>query len=118
VLHSLTCCIGQVDLGESTRSDLLGGEQVTVVHAFSNLFYEHPLIRLAPAAAPHGRQGATELGLVGQLIARQPGEGTQLRSDLFQRARGSEKQKARRDLLPLGEKSHVSEDVMGFRLRA
>lgn len=106
MLHALTCCIGQVDLGESTRSDLLGGEQVTIVHAFSNLFYEHPLIQLAPAVAPHGRQGATELGLVGHLTARQP-EG-----------KGLGKQKARKDPPPLGENSRVSEGVVGFRLKA
>lgn len=61
------CCIGQVDLGESTRANLLGGEQVAVVHAFSNLLREDPLMQLATTVASQRGQGATEGDLVGQL---------------------------------------------------
>lgn len=65
MFHALVSGIGQVDLGESTRANLLGGKQVAIVNAFSNLLHKGLLLQLVPAAAPHGGQGASKSGLGG-----------------------------------------------------
>lgn len=84
VPHALLRGVGQVDFGESPRTNLLGGQQVAIVPAFMHLLQKGSLVQLLPAGSLHKNQGSVgELGLPSTPQGR--GEGlweVQLRLDL------------------------------------